>query len=457
MHTSTRLAALGSGLVLWMLASPACALKPVIATVNLSKPHQEIAGFGGSEAYYQGYLAHHPHQQEIYDALFGPVNGLHIDFLRLQDTFRYQNKPGFDSDTSSIVQHANSVRGNPITIIMSSWSPPAALKSNGSEKNGGTLITKAGRYDYAGFAQYWKDSILAYRAIGIDPTYVSIQNEPDMTTDYESCRFNPTEAPFNGESFAGYDKAVDAVYAAFHQLPSPPYLLGPETIGIGYGHVQAFIKAQNADHIYAVTHHLYTGGDKNQPDSYIPALQAIKNENLGKLRFQTEYFTAGGFDTALMIHDSLVAEEVSLYLYWPLTWPGETGTLINIESPTNPSKWKTPQGWSYTDGYYALKQYSYFIHAGYHRVEAESSNDEIKLSAYLSPRRDKLAVVAINTSTTKTMTVKLKLGDFDHGLSRVFRTAFPNTPERFADLGALGPDNAITLPPHSVVSVEIVH
>lgn len=455
--TRTRLnpLALGMAFALLLAANAAFARKAVTATVNTAKMHQEIAGFGGSEAFFQGYLAQHPHKQEIYDALFGPVNGLHIDFLRLQDTFRYQNKPGFDADTVDIVQHANSLRGNPITIVMSSWTPPASLKSNHDEKNGGTLIKKNGRYDYASFAQYWKDSILAYRAVGIDPAYVSIQNEPDITTDYESCRFNPTEAPFHGDSFAGYDKAVDAVYAAFQTLPSPPRLLGPETIGIGDGNVQAFIKAQNPDHIYAIANHLYTGGDKSQPDTYIPAMQAVRDENPGKLRFQTEYYTGGGFETAEMIHNSLVAEEVSLYLYWPLTWPGADGTLLSIDNPADPSKWKTPQGWSYTDGYYALKQYSYFIHAGYRRVDAQTSNDEIKLSAYLSPKGDKLVVVLINASAAAANTVKLKLGDFDHGKSSIYRTTFPNTPEHFAPLGALGADNSITLPPHSIATVEI--
>ena len=100
-----------------------------------------------------------------------------------------------------------------------------------------------------------------------------------MTTDYESCRFNPTEAPYHNESYAGYDKAVDAVYAAFQKIPSPPHLVGPETTGIGYGNIQAFAKAMNPAHIYAVANHLYTGGDKSQPDTYIPAMRAVKNEN----------------------------------------------------------------------------------------------------------------------------------------------------------------------------------
>jgi len=383
-------------------------------TVDLARTRQEIAGFGASEAYFQGFLANHPQSAEIYDALFGPVNGLHTDFLRLQNSFRYVPSPEFARDTLAIVQHANALRSSPMTIIMSSWSPPENLKSNGSEKNGGTLIRVNGHYAYDRFAQYWQDSVRVYRALGIDPTYVSIQNEPDETTDYESCRFNPNEAPYKGESYAGYAEALDAVYKSFRQLPSPPHLLGPETIGIGYGNEQDFAKALNPDEIDAVTHHLYTGGDKNDPDSFVPAMQAVKDQTRGKLRFMTEYYTPTGFDTALMIHDALTVEEVSLYLQWPYAWPnGESGgALLQVEDPHDPAHWKNKDGWKFADSYFAMKQFSYVIHAGYRRVDASSSDDQVKLSAFVSPHGDKLVVVAINTSGAEDTSLKLKLGSF---------------------------------------------
>jgi glucuronoarabinoxylan endo-1,4-beta-xylanase len=432
--------------------------KPVTGTVDIGKVHQEIAGFGASEAFYEGFLARHPHTKDIYDALFGSEHGLHTDFLRLQNKFRYATDLNFVKDSLAIVKGANSLRTSPMTIVMSSWSPPAVLKSNGSEKNGGTLIKKNGKYDYADFAQYWQDSVTVYRALGIDPTYVSIQNEPDETTDYESCRFNPNEAIYHGEAWAGYAEATDAVYRVFQKLSSPPLLLGPETIGVGYGNEAVFTDAVNPKEIYAVTHHLYTGGDKENSDSYIPALRAVKSETPGRLRFMTEYYTANGFQTAVMIEDELVEEEVSLYLYWPYAWPSADGggTLLNIENPDEPAKWKTKNGWDYTDGYYALKQFSYFIHAGYHRVEASSSNDEVKLSAYLSPKKDKLVVVALNLSPKEAHSVHLKLGEFDRAASSVvYRTTFSDRTEQFAPLGPLGADHLINLPSHSVVTVEI--
>jgi glucuronoarabinoxylan endo-1,4-beta-xylanase len=431
------------------------------ATVDISRRHQEIAGFGASEAFFQGYLADHPHNAEIYDALFGPINGLHTDFLRLQNSFRYVPSTEFARDTLAIVQHANALRSSPMTIIMSSWSPPANLKSNRSEKNGGTLVKIDGHFAYDRFAQYWQDSVRIYRALGIDPTYVSIQNEPDETTDYESCRFNPSEAPYKGEANAGYNEALDAVYKSFQKLPSPPHLLGPETIGIGYGDEQAFAKALNPDQIYAVTHHLYTGGDKTDPDSFVPAMQAVKDQSQGKLRFMTEYYTPTGFDTALMIHDSLTVEEVSLYLQWPYTWPDGDGggALLQVENPHDPAHWKNKDGWKFADSYFAMKQFSYLIHAGYRRVDASSSNDQIKISAFLSPAGDKLVVVVLNTSIGDDTSLKLKLGAFAlHASSSIYRTTFavPEATERFAPLGPLAADETFDLPPHSVATLELV-
>lgn len=433
------------------------AKKPLTGTIDTAKVRQEIAGFGASEAFYQSYLTKHPHSAEIYDALFGPVNGLHTDFLRLQNNFRYATNTDFVTDTLEIVKHANALRTSPMTIVMSSWSPPAVLKSNSSEKNGGTLIKKAGKYDYADFAQYWQDSVRVYRALGIDPTYVSIQNEPDETTDYESCRFNPTEGLYKGDAYAGYPEAADAVYKAFQKLPHPPLLLGPETIGIGFGAFEAYNSALNLQEIAATTHHLYTGGDKDNSDSFVPALSTVKQETPGRLRFMTEYYTAKGFETAVMIQDELLVEEVNLYLEWPYVWPAaDDSTLITVENPFEQSKWKTREGWALTDSYYAMKQFSYFIHAGYHRVETDTNSGEVKISAFVSPKKDKLVVVAVNLSAKDASSVKLKLGEYEHAASSVlYRTTFPATAEKFANLGPLGADDVVSLPPHSVATVEI--
>ena len=51
---------------------------------------------------------------------------------------------------------------------MSSWAPPAFLKSNGQVGNGGTLVYSNGGFAYTNFARYWYDSIQAYQSNGVN-------------------------------------------------------------------------------------------------------------------------------------------------------------------------------------------------------------------------------------------------------------------------------------------------
>ena len=155
--------------------------------------------------------------------------------LRLADWYRYDagfNSTGDGSVAGDIVANANRVLGHPVPIYMSSWAPPAFLKSNGQTGNGGTLLYTNGGFVYTGFAQYWYDSLQAYQSNGVSPTWISIQNEPDWAAGYDSCVFHPTEDTVNGTNYASYSKALDATYQHLTKLPSPPKLLAPECVHI---------------------------------------------------------------------------------------------------------------------------------------------------------------------------------------------------------------------------------
>jgi hypothetical protein len=163
------------------------------ATVSFTSANQTIAGFGGAEAFDLPYLDQHPNRAQMYTALFDPTQGLGLTLLRVQNSYYNFATAGanFDTDTPLIVSGANTAHGSPLTILMSAWTPPASIKSNNSTI-GGTLKTISGAYDYADFATFWYNSIVAYEALGVTPSYISIQNEPDFTATYVSCRFNPT-------------------------------------------------------------------------------------------------------------------------------------------------------------------------------------------------------------------------------------------------------------------------
>jgi hypothetical protein len=102
----------------------------VHAAFSFASPNQTIAGFGAAEAFDTNYLTSHPYRAEIYKALFDPTAGLGLSFLRVQNNYRGV-ATGFDTDTPTIVAAANAANGSPLTLLMSSWSPSADLKSNG--------------------------------------------------------------------------------------------------------------------------------------------------------------------------------------------------------------------------------------------------------------------------------------------------------------------------------------
>ncbi|MFW6288088.1 MAG: hypothetical protein ACOC2J_04985, partial [bacterium] len=95
-------------------------------TIDINTRYQEIYGFGAATAWYQNWLIEHPHKDEIYEHIFAELD---IDILRLKNWYGKTND-GIDAFDPEIVQAAEESLGKPITILMSSWAPPAELKSN---------------------------------------------------------------------------------------------------------------------------------------------------------------------------------------------------------------------------------------------------------------------------------------------------------------------------------------
>jgi glucuronoarabinoxylan endo-1,4-beta-xylanase len=418
------------------------------ATVNSTKIYQTIECLGAATVFYDGSLPAHPYAMEIYTNAFA---GLNLSMLRLGDWYSYQTPlAGFDETATEIVSNATRVLGHPVPVYMSSWSPPAFLKNNGQTGNGTLLYTNGG-YDYTGFAQYWYDSINAYRSNGVSPTWISIQNEPDFNADYGSCLLLTTENQ-NGNTNASYSKALDAVYELITNLPSPPKLLAPEVVHYSYSDLANYAATLNTNHYYGLAHHLY--GDPTDPAD----LSSLTNLVPGKRRFMTEYGLSDMMAQATLLNNELVYEEVSGYNYWSLVWPGTGGGLIQLEENTGaPSTWTNappgipePHGWWFAPPYWAMKHFSYFINPGFQRASATNSDANVLSSAYLSPDGFRLVVVLINTSTSIPSYMSVNYGTFAAARSSVYQTVGTNT---WQSLGAL--TSPETLPPSSLTTVVL--
>jgi len=380
-----------------------------VINVELTSVKQKIEGFGGNGAFYEGWLSAHPQKEEIYSTIFG---GLGTSIYRIRNSYETGYYPEDMQRQAEAIQAAEISLGHPVKIMISSWSPPKYLKSNGNEV-GGTLARQdpygpkdpTNPYKYDEFAEWWVNSLIAYEDLGITATYISIQNEPSLNLPYPCCVFTKNETV----DWAGHDSAVDAVFQQLSTMEEPPNILGPDTVHT-YRARQYIDAHSDLTQFYGYAHHLYGMGvgetqeDRfDNPDSFIPEMQSFRDKYGYKSIFQTEYCRikdSDGFreaiNTAKHIHNSLVEENVAAYMVYGLFWPKIDEDGLGLVLIDNPGTTSDP-GYTIQDTYYALKHYSKFIQPGYSRINITNPNvSGLRASAFKSPDEKTIVLVIIN-------------------------------------------------------------
>ena len=445
-----------------MAAAGAANAKPITTRdeivnvcVNPYLTHQTIDGFGGSVTWYNNWLTENPYSEAVYNLLFKEA-GLNI--LRIKNNYGY-SKPGEINNVANdlkVITGANKAAGKRVTVLMSSWSPAAYLKSNRTIVGGGSLKKDAsGKYMYAELGQYFYDAVKAYNAKGVPLDYLSIQNEPDFKASYDGCEFEGTET----DTMAAYSKAFSAVYDKLKELPNPPKMFGPDSMNVDFVQISKYIQplmAENPRQLYGIAHHLYAGGTHENPDTYIKSMNKLKKAYPDLPKWQTEFSRGNGIQCAWTINTTMVEEDANAYLLWDLVWT-ETGSTIAMENPAARASWKTPQGYTIKDAYYAIKHFSKFVEPGYKRIDAaaDGTASDIKTSAYTSPEQDALTIVLINTKYANSK-VRLELNGYQATSSEIYLSNFQlDSKARFVAKGSLGDDRIVELPAQSVATVVL--
>ncbi len=84
---------------------------------------------------------------------------------------------------------ANTVSAEPIQVMVSPWSPPPFMKTNGEKNHGGSL-----KPEYRGlWAEYFCRFLEEYKKKGINLRRISIQNEPMAVQIWDSCVYKAEE------------------------------------------------------------------------------------------------------------------------------------------------------------------------------------------------------------------------------------------------------------------------
>ncbi len=424
-------------------------------TIVPSEHHQRLEGFGGSIAF-EIDLAVGSVPAGLYQALFPDLG---LDILRFRNRYlRSEPGDGNLAQEVEILRRATAALGHRPKLLLSSWSPPASLKASGAERCRGedscTLKRENGQFVYDKFGDYWYESLEHYASLGIEPDYITIQNEPDFVPpDWEGCKFEPTETA----QFPGYDRALEAVHRRLSALPAAPKLLGPEVVGVHKNKVLKYVRSMNLDLVYGVAHHLYEKGEDGVwdwrtpgPDSYVEPMKSAAAAAGSKPLFQTEFQTDedrgtdGGFETAWLIHNSLVEEGVAAFFYWDLVWR-PTGGLISVDGAR----------YVLRDQYYSMRHYARFTDPGDVRIGAKADSGDIRVSAFSSPSGERVTVVLLNVGP-RPLNARLESGGLAVAGSSVYRTTYrPGASEVWAELGSLPSTATVTLPARSVATVVL--
>ena len=422
--------------------------------LDLEQRYQTLDGFGAALAWYQERIAGNT-VEGLYETLF-PELGL--DILRFRN--RYQRSEKNDNNLNvevEIFERATKALGYPPKLLLSSWSPPSKLKANGAERcksnDDCTLVKKRGKFVYDEFTDYWTKSLKHYRSLGLAPTYVSIQNEPDfIPPDWEGCKFEPTETA----KYPGYDVALKKVHTAFQKLDDPPQLIGPEMLGIHYNRVPSYLKYVDTSLLSAVAHHIYEMGNDGVwdwrdpgPDSFLDEMRDVAALTAKPL-WQSEFATDddkgidGGFETAWLVHHSLAEEGVSAFIYWDLIWDGTRG-LVGMLG-------RRPL---VRDQYFSMRHFARFTDPGYLRVHTATDHDTLLASAYIAPDNDTLTIVVLNTGS-ELLEVDVDPGGFAATKSETYRTTYrPGESDRWRALEGAGNQAPLRLPGRSVATVVL--
>lgn len=421
---------------------------PVAATVTVdtTAPHQAMVGFGAAVAYYAGSAMANPMSAQLLQTLFGDLG---IQILRVGNWYNNNDDGnGAFMQTAAFVRAVHAAGFSPI-LLMSSWNPPLDLKDNADLRMGGTLPKDpSGAYQYGQFAAWWAESLTAFQAAtgGIVPDVISLQNEPDFTTNNEgTCLFDPTE----NATHAGYPQALDAVKTAIAGtagLPMPQ-LAGPENDSLNKNEVPRYLtglaSTPYAGDLDIVAHHLY-GGTDSAPNMYDSYMSGVATAAAGKPIWQTEYApsTQSFFYTAWLIQNAVTVEGVAAYLYWDLYWVPPASGLVTVSST----------GYTINDDYYAVQHFAKLTGTGWTRVETSATESVIASSAFLSPDGARLTLVLVNTDGADHQ-VTIAPGSFTAPTSAVYRSS--GTTERFAAVGPLDAAGSLDMPPRSVATVTL--
>jgi glucuronoarabinoxylan endo-1,4-beta-xylanase len=326
------------------------------ATVNWNDVRQTIDGFGASSAWMWGTIP-----QTALDQLYSTTSGAGLSLLR-----SHIYPQGWSSEIGVMQQ----VAPYGVTVWSTPWSPPRDWKTNNDNNHGGYLDPS----HYQDYATQLATYALNMKALGVPLYAISLQNEPDMNVDYESCLW--TE-----DQFAAFLPVVGETFAARGVTAK---IMLPENSNWSFDKANSIMANPNlskyvgilAAHNYDRTYHPYD----------------TVNGVGGLPLWQTEVFLGAGVSEITDgltlsndIHTALTVGGASAYHYWWLSAGGVGGLMSS--------------SWVASKRLWAMGQYSRFVRPGWVMI-GETDDGGLDITTFKNPASGEFAIVASNSGAT---------------------------------------------------------
>ena len=285
------------------------------------------------------------------------------------------------------IQAAQRVARTPIKLLVSPWSPPAWMKTNGEMNHGGRLRPEC----RAAWAQCFVRFIRAYEAESVPVWAVSVQNEPMAQQRWDSCLYSAEE---------------ERDFVRDH--------LGPALHGAGLDHVKIVIWDHNRDGMVERASVVY--GDREAAkyvwgtgfhwygDEHFDHVQLVHDAWPDKQLLFTEGCQEGGPHTGSWeVGERYARSMINDLNRWTVGWidwnlllderggPNHVGNFCSapILADTG-SGALMPQS-----SYWVLGHFARFIKPGAQRVLCASPRHEMEATAFVNSNGS-IAVVAAN-------------------------------------------------------------
>ena len=382
-----------------------------VVMVDSQRAFQAIEGFGGafteSAAVVWQALDTQRREQVLRD-YFDPLQGHGYQLCRVHmnscdfslGNYAHLSTPGdvelasfsIERDRRALlpfIQAAQKVAGRPLKLLVSPWSPPPWMKSNGEMNHGGQLLS--------GYRAVWARCfvrfIREYEKEGVPVWGVSVQNEPAATQRWDSC-----------------------IYSAEEERDFVRDFLGPALAAAGLGHVRIVVWDHNRDHMVERASVVYSDAEAAKyvwgtgfhwyGENHFDHVQLVHDAWPDKQLLFTEGCQEGGphlgsWDLGERYARSMINDLNRWTVGW-IDWnllldtsggPNHVGNLCSA-----PLLVDTARGTlQHQSSYFYIGHFARFARAGARRVLCAASREDLEATAFVNPDGSVATVVMNRT------------------------------------------------------------